>query len=125
VLKLAVLFCVSEHQEPQKKYSITNENLEKAIILGRWLVDQAGELAQTGFIKSRTEVAVQKLLTLASRDGGIQRQRAMQNMHLTAREFDTIVQTAVERGELRVEKEQGISKPSLYYRAVPKETSDD
>uniref|UniRef100_A0A6M3KNV5 DUF3987 domain-containing protein n=1 Tax=viral metagenome TaxID=1070528 RepID=A0A6M3KNV5_9ZZZZ len=125
VLKLAVLFCVSEHQEPQKKYIVTNENLEKAIILGKWLVDQAVELAQTGFIKSKTEVAVQKLLTLAKRDGGIQRRLAMQNMHLTAREFDVIIQTAVERGQLRVQKEQTKTNVGIWYVLPQVEEVDD
>lgn len=121
VLKLAVLLCISDQPEPVKKYVINNETLEKATILGKWLIEQASTLASTGFIKSKVETSVQKLLGLASRNGGIQRREAIQLMHTSSREFEMIVQTAVERGELRVQKEKGETKPSLWYKIAPKE----
>ena len=106
VLKLAVLLCVSDQPEPQKKYTLTSDNLHKATILGKWLIEQATTLASTGFIKSKVENNVQKLLDMGRRNGGVQRSQAMRIMHLSAREFETIVQTAVERGELRVERDR-------------------
>lgn len=121
VLKLAVLFCISEQTGTLKKYELTNENLEKATILGKWLIDQASRLASTGFIKSRTELIVQKLLALGGRNGGIQRQDAIRVMHLTSKEFDNIAQTAVERGEMRIEKTVGNTRPSLFYLTVKRE----
>jgi len=122
VLKLAVLLCVSAEPEPLKKYTLTNDILEKATIMGKWLIEQATTLAETGFVRSKTEISVQKLLSLASRNGGIQRQQAIRIMHATSREFDTIVQTAVERGELRVEKDTSTNRPSMWYTVTPKET---
>lgn len=120
VLKLAVLICVSNQPSPLPKYTLTSEELEKATILGRWLIDQATMLAETGFTKSKTEINVQKLLALSSQEGGIQRRIAMQKLHITCREFDIIVQTSVERGQLRVEKENSATKPALWYKAIPR-----
>ncbi len=118
-LKLAVLLAVSELGAKQK-YVLTNDHLKKATILGKWLIDQAVTLAETGFIKSKTEVMVQKLLQAARSNGGVQRRDAIRFLHLSSRDFDQVVITAVERGELRVEKEKGTTKPSLYYRAAGK-----
>jgi len=115
VLKLMVLLRVSEEPEAQTKYILRNNDLERAVILGRWLIDQATNLAETGFIKSKTEQSVQKLLLLASRNGGVQRSDAIRAMHTTSREFETIAGTAVERGELRVERESSGTKPILFY----------
>lgn len=125
VLKLMVLFSVSDQPIPLPKYTLTNDNLQKAVILGGWLIEQASTLAETGFIKSKTEQLVQKLLGLSSRNGGVKRQDALRVMHSTAREFDIIVQTAVERGELRVEKEAGKTKPTLFYCSIKKEDNDE
>jgi len=125
VLKLAVLFCISDNAEPQKKYTITSEHLNKAIILGKWLTAQSVELANTGFIKSKTEDNIQRLIKMASRDGGVQRSIAIKNMHLTSREFEIIAKTSVERRQIRVETLKGVRKPTLFYvadKAVDDET---
>ncbi len=121
VLKLAVLFCISDHPEPQKKYTLSSENLYKAITLGKWLTIQSTELATTGFTKSKTEQNIQKLLGLARQDGGIPRTLALRSLHITSRELKLLEQTAVERGELRLENETGVSKPTTFYVAVKKE----
>lgn len=116
VLKLMVLFRVSDSPQPLSKYIIQNTDLGRAVILGRWLIDQATALAETGFIKSKTEQSIQRLLSIASRNGGISRRVAIQNMHLTSKQFDVIIQTAVDRGELIVERENTGTKPALFYK---------
>ncbi|MDD5703329.1 MAG: DUF3987 domain-containing protein [Dehalococcoidales bacterium] len=126
VLKLMVLLRVSDSPEPLNKYILQNDDFERAVILGRWLIDQATVLAETGFVKSKTEQSVQKLLSLASRNGGVSRHEAMRMMHVTSREFDNIVQTAIERGELRVEREIGAkTKPALFYLAVKRDNENE
>lgn len=115
VLKLAVLLCVSEQPEPLGKYILNEDNLLNATTLGMWLIEQAVNLAETGFIKSKLELDVQKFLNLARRNGGVQRKDAIRIMHKTAREFDVIVQTSVEREEVRVLKEKGATKTALFY----------
>ena len=122
VLKLAVLLCVSDQPEPQKKYTLTSDNLYKATILGKWLIEQATTLASTGFIKSKVENNVQKLLDMGRRNGGVQRSQAMRIMHLSAREFETIVQTAVERGELRVERDREARTNRAVFYVTPEDT---
>lgn len=121
VLKLAVLLCVSGEPEPQKKYVLAGTDLNKAEILGKWLIMQAVELATTGFIKSKTEANVQKLLRYSSRNGGIKRSEVLKQMHLNSRELDAIVLTAAERGEITIEREVGKTKPLTYYIAVQKD----
>jgi hypothetical protein len=119
-LKLAVLLCVSDSVKPQKTYLVSNEHLHKATILGKWLITQATYLAETGFVKSKTEALIQKLLGLSNQNGGVKRSDAMQMLHVNKRDFDMIVTTAVERGEIRVEKEVGGTKPALWYKGVPR-----
>jgi len=122
-LKLAVLICIAEHPTPEPKYILTERQLKKAIALGDWLIEKMIDLAETGFTKSKTESYVQKLLQMASSNSGVKRSDAMRMMHCSSREFEVIVQTAVERGQLRVEKETGQTKPALWYKSVPR--SDD
>jgi len=121
VMKLAVLFCISDHPEPQKKYILTNDNLYKAITLGKWLTIQACELASTEFVKSKTEDNIQRLLKIADREGGVLKSFVLQNLHITARELKALEQTAVERGQLRIQIPKGITKPPTYYVTVKKE----
>jgi len=117
-LKLAVLICVSEHAEPQTRYSLTGRQLQKAILLGDWLINGMIELAETGFSKSRTEGYIQKLLQAASGNSGVKRSEAMRILHCDARFFEGIVETAVQRGELAVMREKTATKPVLWYKKV-------
>ena len=122
-LKLAVLFTISDMPGPQAKYILTSDNLNRAFVLGKWLIDQAITLAETGFIKSKTEQQVQRLLELARQPGGIDRRQAIRRTHLKSREFDQIVQTAAERGELRIEQVKSATKPAIVY-SIPGSGSD-
>ena len=122
-LKLAVLLAISEQVLPLKKYELSADNLNRAFILGKWLIDQATSLAETGFVKSRTEQQVQRLLSLAGQDGGIDRHQAIRRTHLKSKEFDQIVQTAVERGELCIHQVKSATKPAIIYSLPPIETS--
>ena len=120
ILKLAVLICVSESSKPLLKYVLTGEQLQKAIMLGDWLINGMIGLAETGFSKSKTEGYVQKLLEMSSSNSGVQRSEAMRKLHCTSREFDIIVQTAIQRGELLVLTPKGSTKPALWYKRVAK-----
>jgi hypothetical protein len=102
-LKLLVLFTVSG-VGPVPKYQPQTDDLNRACILAHWLMEQAQQLAMTGFTKSKTELQVQKLIQMAARNGGIDRSTALQNMHMTSQEFDRVVATAVDRAEIAVER---------------------
>ena len=121
-LKLAVLMCVSESPVPKSKYMLTKEQLQKAIMLGDWLINEMLELAETGFSKSKTEGYIQKLLQAASHNSPIKRSDAMRLLHCTAREFDIIKFTAIQRGELRLLEHKDKTKPGEWYQSVPKQT---
>ena len=119
-LKLSVLLCVSESPEPLPKYILTPAQLEKGIMLAEWLMEQMFEIAETGFDKSKTEGLIQKMLALSRRNGGIQRTDALQRMHLSAREFDQMIQTIVERGQIKIEEPKHSTKLVTWYTAITK-----
>lgn len=118
-LKMMVLLCVSE-SPVSAKYVITNDQFRKGTILGKWLIDQAAGLAETGFTKSKTENSIQKLLQMAGSNSGVQRSEAIRMLHCNSREFEVIVQTAIQRGELAIMKKKSETKPSLWYKTNTK-----
>jgi len=119
-LKLAVLICISESPEPLPKYILTSDQLQKASLLGNWLINQMSELAETSFTKSRTESQIQKLLHLANGENGVRRSDAIRLLHCTSKEFDAIVRTAVQRKEIILQTLKGSTKPTLWYKSVSK-----
>ena len=119
ILKLAVLICVSESPEPLPKYVLTGEQLEKAILLGNWLINEMMDLAETGFSKSKTENYIQKLLEMTANEP-VRRSDALRSLHCTAREFDAIKFTAIQRRELRILEHESITKPGEWYQSTPK-----
>ena len=72
----------------------------------------------TGFTKSKTEHQIQKLLTLARRNGGVDRRYALQMLHMTSKEFDSMIATAVDRGEIQIEKEKHGTRMATIYRVL-------
>lgn len=122
-LKLAVLFTISEYGA-LPKYTINLDNLQRAITLSQWLLEKATEMAATGFVKTKTEHLVQKLIGLASRNGGVAHSEAIRTMHISSREFDGVVRTAVERGEIRVEQEKTSRRPVKFY-LLPEGQNED
>ena len=124
-LKLSVLFCVSESPIPLVKYILTEKHMKQGILLAEWLTEETLGLAKTGFVKSRTEQQVQKMISLASRNGGIQRTDALQLMHITAREFDQVIQTIVERGQIKIERQTSSTKPVYWYTAVKQAETEE
>ena len=66
------------------------------------------------------------MLTLASRNGGIRRTEALQRTHMNARQFDQMIQTIVERGEIKIERDRpSKTKPVLWYSKVAKPSESD
>lgn len=116
-LKLLTLIAVSECNFCESRAAVraTTSHLNQAAILAKWLMDEAGVIASTGFTRSKTEQSVQKLLILASRSGGISRSEALRALHTTAREFQTLVDTAIERKEIIATSQKDGQKSSVYY----------
>lgn len=104
-LKLLTLISVSQCGV-QSKYQPSANELDRATTLAVWLMEQAEQLAMTGFTKNKTEQQVQKLIGLAARKGGIDRATALRLMHTSSKEFDLLVGTTVDRGQIRIEKEK-------------------
>ena len=114
-LKLAVLFTISECG-PRPKYMMTTTNLAKAFTLAGWLLDQASEMAETGFIKAPFEQEAQKLIALSKRNGGVTRWDAMRLLHTDKRKFDNLVSSLVERKEIIVVREGTKTKTKTVYQ---------
>lgn len=104
-IKLLVLLTVSKYG-PQPKYEPDASELAQAAMLSYWLMEQAGQLAMTGFTKNRTELQAQKFLQMAGRNGGIDRSTCLKNLHLTSKEFDALVTTLVDRAEIKKVREK-------------------
>lgn len=113
-LKLAVLFAISDLGK-QPKYVLDIEHFYKAREMSKWLGQCSAEMVETGFVKSKFEHEVQRLLGYASRNGGISRQEAVRLMHLNVKQFDLVVEAGVTRGQLRIEKEATKTRPAIFY----------
>ncbi len=117
-LKLAVLLCVSRNGA-SSHYLMTSEDLAKAQILAKWLLHEAEVLAETGFVKSKFEVQVQKLLGLCKTNGGISRSDALRLLHTNVGDFSKIVDAATQRGEIKTEQRNTATKKTMVYTYVP------
>jgi len=124
-LKLAVLIAISESPTPLKKYTLTSKQLNKAIILSNWLIERMLELAETGFVKSKVEGQMQKILSLSRGDGGVTREKALRALHVTARDFEALIRTLVVRGEIKAEELKTATKPARFYVATQQEIKED
>ena len=84
--------------------------------MASWILERAEELASTGFIKSKIEQQIQKLLALANTNSGISRSEALRSLHISVRDFDTVVAAAVERCELRVLRARTATRDKILYQ---------
>ena len=113
-LKLTVLFAVSELGATDK-YVLTQDHLHKGITFATWLLARATEFSETGFIKTKLELQIQRFLALTRREGGVAHSEALKSMHISAKELSMLVHTTVEREEVRIEEQPTTRKPIRFY----------
>lgn len=101
-LKLLALDVIAEYG-PADYYEPTSQNLSRAIALTDWCISQTQEIAQTQLTLSKLEQKIQKIKTLASRGSGVTKSELLKSLHVTAKEFGGLIETATARGEVRVE----------------------
>jgi len=122
-LKLAVLLEISE-SGPLDKYELTSGSLSRAMTLSYWLFEKAAELAETGFVKSKLEHQIQRFLEMARRNGGVERREAVRLLHVSSREFDSILlPTALAREQIQATTVPTATKNKIVYQF--KETGQD
>lgn len=102
-LKLIVLICISEYGVKEDKYIPDQKCLDQATMLSTWILKQSEQMAMTGFTKNKNEIIIQKLIGMARQNGGIERSTALRSMHITSKEFDQIIRTVIDRGEILIE----------------------
>ena len=114
-LKLLTLITVSE-MGPRQKFEATSNELNKAIMLSGWLLEQAEQLAATSFIKNKMELQIQKFLQLTRRTEGIERGEALKLLHLSAKFFSGMVNTVIERREVDIIREKRRARVATIYK---------
>lgn len=107
-LKLSVLLA-AVRQEPtdENTIQVTRQDLVNAAAYIQKWGDYAVELLHNAG-RTKSEHTLQKILRHIKRDPGITKSLLMQNHKLWARDIDNILETLLERGDIRVKKDRGL-----------------
>ena len=117
--KISALLCVSDNGV-QADYVVTTAQAKRAATWIGWLVKAAEALFEQQIVFEKFEKAAQRLL-LGIPEGGIDRSALLKRSKKSAWEFDRMLGTLVERGEIIEqwgESERG-QRPRVYFRAFP------
>lgn len=102
-LKLLALDTIAQYG-PADSYEPASQNLSRAIAVTEWCISQTQEIARTQLTLSKLEQKLQKIITLVSRPSGATKSDLLTRLHVSSKDFATLIQTAIDRGDVKEEK---------------------
>jgi hypothetical protein len=121
VYKVAALLCISDHGV-QSTYVVDYATVRRATVLVAWLIEQSREMFERYIVFEKFEKSMQVFLDCVM-EGGTSRGELLRLSRLPAFEFDRLLATAEQRGDIRVGRvrpEGGTDAVVMIYRVMPK-----
>jgi hypothetical protein len=117
LVKIATLYHISKIGV-QNKYEIDDDSLTKAINLISYLLHGLETLTRTTLTLSKTEQDLQRLLQRIKQDGGITHRELLRYSHMKIRDFQAMINTLIDRGEIKSTLIKTPGRPAFKYETV-------
>ena len=107
LLKLATLLAAVRQEPVDNKFQVDKPDLINAArYIQKWGHYSVELLHNAG--RTQSEHSLQKVLTYVNRKPGVTKSEIMQQYKFWARDIDNILETLLQRGDIRVKKERGL-----------------